>query len=455
MNKTVVRVLIVIAVLLLLFIFVNQVDAPPAEGIFTHADLVPASFETSNGFYFVASIAEPPEVDVMLEETVYKYRGLNDPEFGKEQHWESFDIQGYHNMFLPHKRKLRFINQHKSDWYAYVQDKAAEIKEAGGTYWFLLERFGKLLQKEVVRDFSMPPFGLRLDALLMTSRLYTAHKVLDIQEGRLEDGVNGLLAQLALSKKLVESARSLDLADTARRMMQDVLAALNSLMNQPDFPRQMIARIFQHLPPLPYEQYGNRNAYIGHYLSIVHWIDVQDRQTERWNKQFSKEFSRVLRAFMQKKRTRNYYFHYLSALIGHDARPPYQWESPLPDAGNLRKGPFWWIQNPVGKYVYSKLYNPVLHRNIYWAHQTKAVYDLVRIGAQLRLNAVGTQPAGDILTSLESFKATDPFSGKSFLWNEDKRKLYSVGPDGSDDGGQERGSRNRGKGYDIAVYCRY
>lgn len=81
------------------------------------------------------------------------------------------------------------------------------------------------------------------------------------------------------------------------------------------------------------------------------------------------------------------------------------------------------------------------------------------------INQIDTAPAegiftfndllpGEALESLESFKTKDPFSGKHFLWHESKGLLYSIDPDRSDDGGQERGSLNRSNNYDIAVRIR-
>ena len=63
------------------------------------------------------------------------------------------------------------------------------------------------------------------------------------------------------------------------------------------------------------------------------------------------------------------------------------------------------------------------------------------------------KPLRAILESRDSYRALDPFSEKPFLYNEARDVLYSVGPDGIDNGGMTDIYGKEDK-TDIIVPCR-
>jgi len=452
MNKnTALKIFLFLLGLLVLFFIFNRFDAPEPPGVFTHGDLVPASFEKNNGFYFIVALGESPGCDVLSEKTTTKYRKLFDPAFDNDRFMKEWDSQEYRKRFLRYKRIIRFVNQYRDDWVSHVRSQKDKIQKVAGQVAFLLDRYQKLVNSDMVRDFTSIGFPVDNDALLMVAMFYTSLRIIDFQAGN-PGGIRGILAQIHLSKKLLQSSRSLYLAYTAQRILQQSLMALTSVMNQNQCSPGMISLIFKELTPLTYEEYGIRNAFIGHYLAIEGWIDSLEGYVERGNTVLGKELGYMARAFFQKQRTRNYYFQFISTCIKYEKKPPFRWESPLPEPGNLQQGFFWWLQNSTGKFLYSKLYNPEFKHDILMSHYTKAIYDMTRICAEPHLNYTGKKPVNDLLKRLKAFQTPDPFSGNSYKWNETKQLLYSVGQDRSDDGGVFK--RSKGKGSDIVIPLR-
>ena len=145
-----------------------------------------------------------------------------------------------------------------------------------------------------------------------------------------------------------------------------------------------------------------------------------------------------------------------------EAMPPWQWGS-QPGAA-LHRGldtgqtPFWWLRNPLGKMMVRSAVPftwPVLQHYVYRSHGLKVRYDLVRLLARARLQAgpdsILTQEA--LRGLLASATERDPFSGFPFLFSRESGMLYSIGPNGSDDGGREQQAIWRGS--DIAVPIKF
>ena len=78
MKKILLRVLIVIAAVLVLFIVVNQFDAGLTGDLYTAEEVPPASLEKDNGFYLVWGFGEAPDVDITSDAVIAKYRKMFD-----------------------------------------------------------------------------------------------------------------------------------------------------------------------------------------------------------------------------------------------------------------------------------------------------------------------------------------------------------------------------------------
>lgn len=449
-KNAVIKIFLFLLALLLAYFIFNRFDASGPPGVFTHKDLVPASFEKSNGFYFVVALGEPPGKEILSDEITTKYRRLFDPTFDNDRWLQEWDSRAYINRTFPYKRIIRCVNQYRKDWFPHVSANSDKIKKISGQVSFLLDRYQQLVNSDMIRDFTSVRFRVDSETLLMMSRLYTALRIIDFLTGDPGE-ITGILAQIHMCKKLIRSSRSLSLTFTIKKILQESLMALTGAMNQRECTREIVSRVFNRLTPLTYDQFGSRNAFIGHYLAIEDWMDSLEGQVERGETIWGRELGHAARAFFQEQRTRNYYFLFISTCIEYEKRPPFRWGSPIPEAGNLQKGPLWWLQNPTGKYLYSELYNPDFKGDILASHYTKAVYDMSRICAELHLNYTGKKPVNEVLNQLSSFQTLDPFSGNSYIWNESKQVLYGVGLDRSDNGGVY--IRRQVKGSDIVIPC--
>ena len=162
----------------------------------------------------------------------------------------------------------------------------------------------------------------------------------------------------------------------------------------------------------------------------------------------------ILRIFLQKSRTKNYYFDYISKCIEYEKLPPFQWKSNNLNARNLQNEPLWWLQNSTGKFIFCNELKPNFQLNILISHKTKILYDLTRIAAELHLKYSNKTPVKEIFNSLESLQATDPYSGKPYKWNKEKNILYSVGPNRIDDlGVYDRQKYFKEEPPDIGIVC--
>ncbi|UCH98001.1 MAG: hypothetical protein JSV88_14425, partial [Candidatus Aminicenantes bacterium] len=89
---------------------------------------------------------------------------------------------------------------------------------------------------------------------------------------------------------------------------------------------------------------------------------------------------------------------------------------------------------------------------IFKSYMKKAVYDMVRISAELHLKYDPDKPVQEILNGLEAYKTLDPCSGKPYKWNDEKQLLYSIGTDRVDNAGETNIYRKiAGSDYAIPV----
>jgi len=461
MKKNSFKFLLVLFILLALFILFNQFDITLPPHSFTEKDLGPTIFDKSNGFYLVFALSEPPGVDIYSDEIINKYRRLFDPRFGDNVRFRFlWDEIAYRRRFAPYLKKARFINQRKTDWDTFVKSRKKEILVLKTDFSFLLARCEKLLACEIVSDFSTPyivyhptypqeylyPYPGETTLLTIT-RLYTALKIIEIQEGN-TGGIQGILDQISLAKKLIESARNSYTNLLGKKILCQSLEALNSLMNREDCPREIFSRVFTGLMPLKYEEFGSRKAFIGYYLAVAEWIE---NGLEVEKRHVIGEFGRL---FLQKNHTKYYYFNYVSKCIEYEKKPPFEWQGPQLAAPDLQKGSFWWLQNAVGKFVFSKDSIPDLQRDILASHQTKILYDMTRISAELHLNYTPDKPVKEILNHLESYRIPDPYSDDPYIFDKKKAILYSVGVNRRDDGGLVGNSQQLEEAMpDIVIPC--
>lgn len=453
MKKGGIKILLFVIVLVFIYILFNQIDSPAPPDIFTEKDLVPTTYEKRNGFYLVMAFTEPPGIDIQSENIISKYRRICDPQFANEDPPKDWDYRAYQKAFEKYRRPSRFIHRYKKDWVEFVNLKKKEIEDLAGKFSFFLDRYGKLLDSEVVSDFTESRFRVDETALLTIAKLYTA---LEIMKAQTNNGdISGLLSQLHLGRKLIAAARSVFTNSIGKRLVQESLAALNGLMNRNENPGEMAGRVLSALPPLKTGALGSRNAFISYFLAAGRWMEVViERRSREGNVDFGKKMKMVARVFFQKQRTKNYYFYYISNCLEYENKPPYEWESETLTPESLHKKTLWFLQNPTGKFIFSEDMRPDFRADILETHRTKILYDLTRLSAEFHLKFTKETPVDVIHGHLRACGLKDPYSGKPYLWNHDKERLYSIGPNRKDDGGQfDPRKHNKEDPPDIAVSC--
>jgi hypothetical protein len=141
--------------------------------------------------------------------------------------------------------------------------------------------------------------------------------------------------------------------------------------------------------------------------------------------------------FLQENRTVGYMNRFIKKIKYLDETPPHRWQTgSTVTLTGIVKAPevFSWLINPAGKSIYHS-YRYKYFNMISQAHQTRALYDLVRISAEFHLEDNPGEPVEEVLERLAAYKTIDRCSGKPYKWNPQKRILYSIGTDRRDNGG--------------------
>ncbi len=484
MKKILIMSVAVLVFVVLLFVGINLVDSSRARldiGVevddsslasFSKSVASVPSYERNNGFFRLWSLTEPVNVDIEAEEIFLKYRRLCDPQFDNEKYikeWgagkENFvageKFKGQYTRFSQLRLELlkkygtfdSFAISKEGDWAQFlltVKPVALELKQLSGVY---LERYEKVVTSPILIESTLirkDPLVPHLLAWLQQARLYNIDKMLEAMEGNWESGVSKLLLHVEMAKKAVKGSRTMIYNLIAKAVMRESLHALASLMNQPEFPDTLYDKIIQGLPVLSYEEFGTRVPLL--------WEGFLFTQSEQGG------------LFYQKNRTRQYYYNFLSQLVNSETTPPFMWKS-VPLEYRVKKGFFWWLQNPAGKAEFEKNIRSDSYRNLFTtvfkAYSLKATYDMVRISAELHKqynienNSINNQVTAkksvpELLQGLETYRSwVDACTGLPYRWNEQKQILYSFGVDRNDDGGKvDRSSMDTDIPVPVVLYIK-
>jgi hypothetical protein len=208
------------------------------------------------------------------------------------------------------------------------------------------------------------------------------------------------------------------------------------------------------MPDINYSQYGTGNSIVWECLSIFNSID-DIGSTDIFGE--SKKFSIINllpnAVFFKKNETKNYLFRFYSQMIATEQQEPCKW-----DGETLKmlfkparaKGSFWWLRNPVGKILFD-IATPNLVTIMHKSHRIRALYEMTRILAELHMKYSPEKSVPEILKELETYKSTDPGSGKPYKWEPEKKLLYSIGTDGTDNKGIYKPSSREDSDFFIPV----
>jgi hypothetical protein len=451
MKKIILRIVLILAALLVLWVVAQRFDTAPAPSLFTMKDVPPASFDRSNGFYILWALPEPPETDMMSDGFIEKFRQLFDPSYDNEKYVKAFDFAAFKQKYGRYREKfkkldLRIGSDHMTgDWCEEVLRKKPLLAPLDPDLQVLCQRFRMMIDSKTFEDFisvdSDAPLP-NLLAWLQAAKVYTAMNMLVALDGGWETGVSSLLDMADFGKRAVKGSRFLIVNLIGKAVLALPLQAVAALMNRKECPAAVYELVLKRMPPLEYEEFGTRKSLVCEVLAFNYdfienpWHDSPYRPYGFWERMFVK-------LFLVKNQTMNYADEIIKQFIQMEQTPPWQWQSDTIAAGPIKTGPFWWLRNAGGKLLLES-YNDYamgykrgegIYAVIFKAYQKKALYDMVKISAELHLKYIPEKPVQEILNGLDSYRVPDPCSGKPYIWNGEKQVLYSIGTDRVDNNG--------------------
>jgi hypothetical protein len=487
-------VFILLGAFILFFFSLNLFDSRPGPGV--TAPISPgggnppaAHLETGNGFFIIWGFAEPPEADLpaaafqaqVLElfsapPKNYLFRSrygqwLTRLNASFRQNWQGA------NMYFPQLPG--------EDVLAYFSSRRAQIMEQQQRYGVPLRRYRQVLLAADLEDFTPLGWEFPVRSFLLaayTAKLFNASRALAALDGQWSQAVDDLLESMAAGLKLIGSGRTLTVNSLGKTMVELSLRTLGSLLNRNDCPDAVVRRILERLPARPMAEFGTAAARTFAWMGFAHALErvkndkivdpflLKDYFHNPADFYTLERFVAIsglrlfgtvhaLAAFFLKKNESVAALRAFWEGVGRlEETPRYLWRSgPRPQfrlGAALDLGPFWWLRNPLGKMMVRSAVPftwPVLQHYVYRSQGLKVRYDLTRLLARARLQAGRNMKMDQ--AALEGLLASaaehDPFSGSPFLFSRELGMLYSVGPNGTDDGGREQPSWWRDS--DIAV----
>ncbi|MCP4149345.1 MAG: hypothetical protein GY757_16480 [bacterium] len=460
LKKTLFFVLGILVALVLVFVGINLFDADLDPNAYKESDLPPASFESSNGFFIIWGLAMPEDVDVLSEEFREPFRKLFDPSLNPDMDVTGFDQDLYRKPFTKYNKiisGIKFPVSFEQDWITELTPQFETIRQAGQSCALPLKRYRLLIETPKCAEFTAIHYASPIPNLLAwmkTAKLYTAICTMTAVDGKWEEAVTALLAQIRFGKRAVAGSRTLITNLIAKADANVSLQGLVSIMNHPQCPDTVYPMVLSGLTPLQYEEYGNRRTFICECIGGFNMVDVAAKVGS--GDIVDSFIFEVLPAsiFLQKNRTKNYYYNTFSSLVTFDETEPYLWKStPYKEAKKalLPKGSFWWVRNPIGKIIVAVAV-PNLSAIIHKGYRMRAYYEMTRLAAGIHMNAAPEQEIGDALQALDDYKKfSDPCSGKPYKWHKKKRVLYSFATDAKDNDAVFKLTTNRGIDWVVPV----
>ncbi len=439
MKKLVLAIIGIIGVIALFFI-INQFDSSPLPDQAPAQNIDPARFDYDNGFYIQWGLPEPPEVDIFSREIQDRYRRLHDPALANDPgfQWDRRQYrENYKNHYQQEFNKLRFDFKVYDAQHMVRKAKTSDrlLKNLHPNLKIILARYRAMIDAPFYSDFSKLAADSpvpNLLAWLQTAKLYTGVNLLRALDGDWTGGASNILDHIDFGKRAVKGSRFLINNLIAKAVTSISIQALADLMNQKECPPEVFEMIIARTPPLQYDEYGTRAS-----LRCEYW-GYKD-QLDRWiyiSEEFYPINKMILKLLTQKNRTMNMVYREISEAIRYESNPPYKWRQNMPEITRTAAGPFWWIQNPGGKFLFDHNFPPThLKAVVLKSIRLKTYYQMLRISAQLHLHYKPENPVQAVLEEMRSDRAIDPCSGKPYIWDEAKQILYSIGIDRIDNGG--------------------
>ncbi len=402
----------------------------------------PVPVTRENGFFKLWTLAEPPGVNIESADLLQSQKDLNDPDKATVQgikDWADNTWDKKKSKFNKEISKKRTAILKKSsswdnypqfankDWGRVLLKEKKYVLEMQRLMEPLLARYEDVINSEYFEDYTLIVIEKEkinfaapipnLLAWLYTAKQYISFNTLNALEGDWINATSNIIDHLEFSKKATKGGRTLIVNLIGKAVTKISLAGIASIMNQPDCPTEVFELVLKKLDDIDHSEYGSEKPLLA--------------------EGFFTSQKRSINPFWQNNRTKKYSFDFLSRIIKSEKTPPYKWDSMPNKTKNLKKGLFWWIQNPLGKNFFAR-FNMNFPTVVLKSIQLKTMYDMVRISAELHLKYDSSKTVQENLNSLDLYKSLiDPCSGKPYKWDEKKQMLYSFGGDRDDDGGKD------------------
>ena len=449
MKKIILIFLLIDFCLIAAYALFNQFDLANIKHPYigkTTADIFgEPDYSRTNGYYRLLSLDEAENVDAESDEIYHKYRQVHDPALYDKAGRKNIKKDKYHfqtkwRAFVDKHKKWKWMVPMKPNgahWCKKVIENRELLTELEEILTVFMNRYRRFIYSSKIEDITNFNLYFTEDkgqymglpnytTWLNLAKIYNALAIKDAMEGNWEQAISSLISHLNALRKFLKNNRNFAGVQFPTGIMKLTIASINTVLNHMNCPDTAFKAIAD-LPELTHGEYGLRQFIISEMaLNARFYLEYY----------IPENLDLFESLFYQKKRTKQLYFDHIDKLLAFDQKAPYQWQVGDKLQFNPKQSAFWWIQNPIGKHLLSKM-NLNLKVFFLKANELKARFDLMQIAAELRLNYTGKEKPHAVLLRLKTFKKLkDPFSGKPYRWNEKNKWLYSIGPDRKDDLGK-------------------
>lgn len=444
-------------------VILNRLDRPAGRSGYSDRDLPPSSIESDNGSFWLLFLGEPESEGLAVESKAADYRRqIQQLERIERLTWQVPPrTRPLGARYWQTIAEIPFPRAPEWDWPGFLHAERGRLTRLRTDLSVLIARYRSMIRCGTVADFGYRYEWDRAYALSSfvqaTARLHAALCLLEAEDGGWTVAADELTAALRFGERLIAGAQTLFFHNLGRSIVEAALEGLAGLLNLPGSPRAVAASLLDGLPPSSQAAFSARSALIGEFL----WESDRVERGDRWlqselafrellpdrggdqtrltvnvllGRQLGPETYLRLREaafslFLQKNRTKAYLRAGLDWLLALDAAPPFRWREAAagpPSFGRFNVG---WLWNPSGKLLYESFGLARLKRVVERSALVRALYDLVRLSASLRVKGSRESSEGP------DTGAPDPFSGRPYRWDPGRSILWSVGADGKDDQG--------------------
>jgi hypothetical protein len=262
---------------------------------------------------------------------------------------------------------------------------------------------------------------------------------------------------LTVWRTVLAQAKSLPVKMLAAAVIDDDVAVVSGLLKQRAVNLKLVARLAQMVRPLSESERSLRWPIQHEFMLGVQRYSRQFTEVSPVNRQASDEHKHWIAMLARLKpeafkhveqpgpphplaktpgpreRALNSFANYYTALTRATETPNMR----LPKMGEFMRvsepSPWEYVLSPIDSVLsggFSPAWEPFIHR----LQETEAKLRLVSLQARLRQSSRIDDIPSRIAQAGPSLY--DPFTGLPMLWSPSQRKLYSVGKDGLDDGGE-------------------